>query len=148
MTVSTFTVMILAAFVWCSGGIALLLKGGALAKSAYALQPDDIWTFLTPVLGIMIGLIKAKFIFIKSCRKNIVRIKALESPRFWQFFRPGMLLFLAIIIPAGAWMSRSAAGKYLYLCIVCALDLSICTGLLVSSMMFWRLKAFSTVRSN
>ncbi len=148
MTVSTLTVMILAACVWYSGGIALLLKGGALAKSAYALQPDDIWSLLTPLLGFMIGLIKAKFIFIKSCTKNIVRIKALESPKLWQCFRPGMLVFLAIIIPAGAWMSRSAAGKYLYLCIVCALDLSICTGLLVSSMMFWKLKAFSAVRFN
>jgi hypothetical protein len=148
MTVSILTVMILAACVWYSGGIALLLKGGALAKSAYALQPDNIWTFLTPLLGILIGLVKAKFIFIKSCTKNIVRIKALENPKLWQCFRPGMLVFLAIIIPTGAWMSRAAAGTYLYVCIVCALDLSICTGLLVSSMLFWRLKAFSAVRSN
>jgi len=148
MTVSTLTVMILAACVWYSGGIALLLKGGSLAKSAYALQPDDMWTFLTPLLGIMIGLVKAKFIFIKSCTKNIVRIKALEKPKLWQCFRPGMLLFLAIIIPTGVWMSRAAAGKYFYVCLVCALDLSICTGLLVSSMMFWKLKAFSAEHSN
>lgn len=146
MTVSTLTVMILAAFVWYSGGIALLLKGGALAKDAYALQPDNIWPFLAPVLGVLIGLIKAKFIFLKSCRKNIVRIKALESPKPWQCFRPGMLLFLAIIIPTGAWMSRAAAGKPLYLCIVSALDLSICTGLLVSSILFWKLNAFSKER--
>lgn len=148
MTVSTLTVMVLAACVWYSGGIALLLKGGALAKSAYALQPDNLWTFLTPLLGIVIGLVKAKFIFIKSCKKNIVRIKALADPKLWQCFRPGMLAFLAIIIPTGAWMSRAAAGKYFFVCLVCALDVSICTGLLVSSMMFWRLKAFSTERSS
>jgi len=140
--------MLLAAFVWYSGGIALVLKGMSLAKSAYALQPDNFWTFLTPVLGIALGLIKAKFIFIKSCTKNIVRIKALESPRLWQCFRPGMLIFLAIIIPTGAWMSRAAAGKFLYLCLVCGLDLSIATALLVSSMMFWRLKAFSAAAAD
>jgi hypothetical protein len=143
MALSHLTVMKTAAFVWYSGGIALLLKGSALAKSAYILEPDSIWSFLTPVIGVAAGLIKAKFIFIKSCKKNIIRIKALVNPRLWQCFRPGMLIFLAIIIPTGAWMSRAAAGKYLYLCLVCALDLSICTALLVSSIMFWKLKAFS-----
>ena len=143
MALSHLTVMKTAAFVWYSGGIALLLKGSALAKSAYILESDSIWSFLTPLIGIAAGLIKAKFIFIKSCKKNIIRIKALVNPRLWQCFRPGMLIFLAIIIPTGAWMSRAAAGKYLYLCLVCGLDLSICTALLVSSIMFWKLKAFS-----
>lgn len=143
MVVSKFTVMMIAAFVWYSGGIALLLKGGVLAKNAYVLNPENIWTLLTPCLGIVIGLLKAKFIFIKSCKKNILRIQSLTHPKVWQCFRPGMLLFLAIIIPTGAWMSRAAAGNHLYTCLVCALDLSICCGLLVSSRMFWKLNAFS-----
>lgn len=147
MAVSHNTVMIIAACVWYGGGIALLLKGGALAKSAYGIEPDCIWSMLAPMLGIIAGLVKARFIFIKACRKNIIRIRSLENPKLWQCFRPGMLIFLAIIIPAGAWMSRAAAGRYLYLCLVCALDLSICTGLLVSSIMFWKMKAFSAASS-
>lgn len=39
-------------------------------------------------------------------------------------------------------MSRAAAGKFFYLCLVCGLGFSIATGLLVSSIMFWKLKAF------
>ena len=143
MVFSQRTIMILAALVWYGGGIALVLKGMALAKSAYAIDPDSFWSYGAPLLGIAIGLVKTKFIFNHACKKNILRIGKLEAPKLWQCFRPGMLLFLAIIIPAGAWMSRAAAGKYLYLCLVCALDLSICTGLLVSSSMFWKLKAFS-----
>jgi len=143
MSVSTFIVMLLAAFVWYSGGIALVLKGMSLAKSAYAINPDSYWWYGAPLLGIAIGLVKVKFIFNHACKKNILRIGKLEAPKLWQCFRPGMLIFLAIIIPTGAWMSRAAAGKFLYLCIVCGLDLSIATGLLVSSIMFWRLKAFS-----
>ena len=145
MTVSKRVLMIIAAFVWYSGGIALMLKGSSLAKSAYAINPDSIWAFLAPFLGVVAGLIKARFIFIKSCTKNILRIKALIEPRLWQCFRPGMLIFLAIIIPTGAWMSRAAAGNFTFLCIVSALDLSICVALLTSSMMFWKLRAFDTV---
>ncbi len=145
MTVSTLTVMILAAFVWYSGGIALVLKGLSLARSAYAIDPASLWSYGAPLLGIAIGLVKARFIFNHACKKNILRIGKLEAPKLWQCFRPGMLIFLAIIIPTGAWMSRAAAGKFFYLCLVCGLDFSIATALLVSSMMFWRLKAFSGV---
>jgi hypothetical protein len=148
MVFSQRTIMIIAAVVWYGGGIALVLKGLSLAKSAYAINPDSLWSYGAPLLGIAIGLVKARFIFNHACKKNILRIGKLEAPKLWQCFRPGMLIFLAIIIPTGAWMSRAAAGKFFYLCLVCGLDLSIATGLLVSSMLFWRLKAFSGVADN
>jgi len=125
MKVSHLTLIIIAAFVWYSGGIALLLKGSALIKSAYAIDSQTIWTFAAPLLGVIAGLLKGKFLFSKSCKKNIKRIRALGNPRVWQCFRPGMLIFLAIIIPTGAWMSRAADGHYTFLCLVGAIDLSI-----------------------
>jgi hypothetical protein len=143
MIVSRLTLLGIAAFVWYGGGIALLFKGSALVKGAYAIDAASSWTLAAPLLGIIAGFIKARFIFNKACKKNIVRIQALQNPRIWQFFRPGMLIFLAIIIPTGAWMSRAAAGKFGYLCGVAALDLSIATALLTSSIMFWKMKAFS-----
>ena len=143
MKVSQRTLIMIALFVWFSGGVALLLKGGALIKSAYVIDPRSLWTFASPLIGVIAGVLKAKFIFNKSCKKNIKRIKALVDPRVWQCFRPGMLIFLAIIIPTGAWMSRSAAGNYTFLCLVGALDLSISFALLTSCMVFWQLKAFS-----
>ena len=120
----------------------MILKALSLARSAYAINPDSPWAYGAPLLGIAIGLVKVKFIFNHACKKNILRIGKLEEPKLWQCFRPGMLIFLAIIIPAGAWMSRAAAGDFLYLCIVCGLDFSIATALLGSSLMFWKLKAF------
>jgi len=142
MVFSKLTVMILAAFVWYSGGIALVLKGLSLARSAYAIDPESLWVYGAPLAGIAVGLIKTKFIFNHACTKNILRIGKLEAPKLWQCFRPGMLIFLAIIIPTGAWMSRAASGNFFYLCLVCGLDLSIATGLLVSSIKFWTMKAF------
>ena len=146
MNVSRLTLIIMAAFVWYSGGIALLFKGGALIKSAYLIDSQSVWTFTAPLLGIIAGLLKGRFLFSKSCRKNIKRIRSLTNPQVWQCFRPGMLIFLAIIIPTGTWMSRAAAGKYTYLCLVGALDLSISFALLTSSIVFLQLKAFSTSR--
>jgi hypothetical protein len=136
--------MVIAACIWYGGGIALLFKGGSLVKGAYALDAQSVWIYAAPVLGIIIGFIKARFIFFHACKKNIVRIRALPRPRIWQCFRPGMLIFLAIIIPTGAWMSRAAAGNFGYLCGVAALDLSIATALLTSSLLFWKMKAFSS----
>ncbi len=146
MSVSRLTLIIMAAFVWYSGGIALLFKGGALIKSAYLIDSQSFWTFAAPLLGILAGFLKGRFLFSKSCKKNIKRIRALENPQVWQCFRPGMLIFLAIIIPTGTWMSKSAAGNYTFLCFVGALDLSISFALLSSSIIFFQLKAFSTSR--
>lgn len=144
MKVSQRTLMITAAIIWYGGGISLLFKGGALIKNVYAIDVQSIWTYLAPILGIMIGLLKGRFLFSKSCEKNIKRIKALSDPRLRQCFRPGMLIFLAIIIPTGAWMSRAAAGNFTFLCLVGALDLSIACALLSSSIVFWKHKAFSS----
>ena len=144
MKVSPRTLMITAAIIWYGGGISLLLKGGALIKNVHALDAQSIWTYLAPILGILIGLLKGRFLFSKSCEKNIKRIKALDDPRIWQCFRPGFLVFLSIMIPTGAWMSRAAAGNFTFLCLAGALDLSIACALLSSSIVFWKRKAFSS----
>ena len=143
MKVSQRTLIIIAAIIWYGGGIALLFKGGALVKDAHALSPHSIWTYLAPILGITIGLLKGRLLFSRSCDKNIARIKALDDPRVWQCFRPVFLIFLIIVIPTGAWMSRAAAGNFTFLCLVGALDLSIACALLSSSIVFWKRNAFS-----
>ena len=143
MKASQRTLIIIAAIIWYGGGIALLLKSGALINDAHALNPQSTWTYLAPILGIIVGLLKGRFLFSRSCEKNIKRIKALTNPRIWQCYRPGFLIFLAIIIPTGAWMSRAAAGNFTFLCLVGALDLSIACALLSSSIVFWKSNAFS-----
>jgi hypothetical protein len=55
-----------------------------------------------------------------------------------------MLIFLALIIPTGAWMSRAAAGNLMFLSLVGTLDLSVACALLSSSIVFWKRKAFSS----
>jgi len=86
--------------------------------------------------------LKAKFLFTKSCRKNLDRIKNLENPKIWQFFRPGFFGFLAFMILAGTSLSRMAHNNYPFLINVAVLDLSISTALIVSSRVFWKHEAF------
>jgi hypothetical protein len=142
MRVSKRTLIITAAMVWYAGGIVLLLKGGSLFRHAYALDANSIWTYAAPLAGVAAGLLKGRFLFSKSCKKNIVRIAALDHPHIWQCFRSGMLIFLFIMVPAGVWMSRAAAGNYTLLCLVGTLDTSISVALLTSSIVFWKQNAF------
>jgi len=138
LTVSRRTLYILAAVVWHVGGIVLLVKAASLITEAASLKPEQSWQWVFVVVGLCFGLLKARFLFSKSCRKNLARIDALDQPRIWQFFRPGFFLMLTIMILAGATMSRLAAGHYRSLIGVATLDLSLAIALLGSGLIFWR----------
>lgn len=143
LNVSKRTLAMLAAAVWYGGSIALLLKGSSLLGEAKVLHPDRAWSWT--VLGgtVLLGTIKARFIFGRSCRRNLDRIAALDHPRLLQFFSPRFFIALAAMIAAGTALSRLAHGNYAFLAAVALLDLSIGLALLLSSVVFWRQKAFS-----
>jgi hypothetical protein len=140
--VSARTLNILAAFVWYVGGTVLLLKGGSLLAEAIALRPGHPWPWLAVGSALLLGGLKAKYLFSRSCDRNLARIAALEQPRVWQFFKPGFFAALALMIFAGATLSRLAHNHYALLLAVGTLDLALATALLGSSYVFWRRKAF------
>jgi uncharacterized membrane protein len=143
MTVSARMLHVLAALVWYAGGIVLLIKGGSLLAEAEALDPDRIWPWLAAILGLLLGGLKAWFIFGKSIKGNLARIAALDRPRAWQFFSPGFFVALAVMIAAGASLSRLAQGSYPFLIAVAVLDLAIAVALLGSSIVYWQQRAFA-----
>jgi hypothetical protein len=140
MTVSRRTLKILAAVVWYVGGVVLFLKAGSLLVEANALRPGAHWLLFAVAAGALIGGVKARFIFNRSCRKNLARIDALSDPRIWLFFRPWFFFFLLLMIATGATLSRTAHGNYPFLIGVAVLDFAIGTALLASSYVFWRQK--------
>jgi uncharacterized membrane protein len=129
---------VLAAIVWIVGGVVLTLKGASLLAEANDLQAGRHWPQLAVAAGLLIGGLKAKYLFNKRCRKNLARIDALDRPRVWEFFRPWFFLFLTLMILTGATLSRMAHGNYPALIAVAILDFSIATALLVSSRVFWK----------
>ena len=145
MNVSHKTLKILAASVWYIGVSMLLTKGGKLAQNAHDLEPDQAGLSISWIAGVAIGLIKTRFIFIRSCKRNISRIHRLESPRLWQFYRPRFFLALALMISFGSILSRVSQGNHAFLVAVGVLDISVGIGLLLSSYCFWKPDAFSSV---
>ncbi len=143
LRVSKRTLNFLAALIWYAGGAVLLLKGRSLLLEANELEPGQIWPWLAAAAGIVVGMLEARRVFIKSCTKNLARIAALEQAKLWQFFRPGFFVALAVMIATGATLSRLASGNYPFLLGVAALDMALSTALLLSSIVFWRQKAFS-----
>ena len=133
----------MAALIWYIGSIVLLLKGGSLLVEADALKPGQIWPWLAISVGLFLGSLKAKFLFIKSCEKNLDRINGLNPPKIWQFFTPRFFTLLTIMILTGATLSRMAHNNYAFLIGVAILDISIAIALLGSSYVFWKQKAFA-----
>jgi len=145
MTVSRRTLNILAAVVWHIGGFVLLIKAGTLLLEADSMRPEQNWLWIFVVIGLLLGGLKARYLFSKSCRKNLARIETLDRPLIWQFFRPRFFLALTLMILAGATMSRLAQGHYQSLLGVGTLDLSLAIALLGSSIVFWQQRAFAYV---
>jgi len=134
---------ILAALLWYIGGAMLVWKGGKLIFEAEAIIPQKIWPYLAILLGLILGGLKAKYLFSHSSKRNLARIDKLAAPKLWQFYRPGFFFFLGLMIYGGATLSRMAHGNYPFLLGVAILDLSIATALLGSSYVFWTENAFS-----
>ena len=134
---STRSLVILSALFWYGGGFVLLIKGASLAIAACRLDSSSLWPAVILVSGVAIGLVKARYLFVRSCRKNLSRINALAQPQWWQFFRPGFFIFLVVMIAAGATLSRLSQGNYHFLMAVALLDFSVAVGLIGSSYVYW-----------
>ena len=128
----------LAALVWYSGVVILLIKSGRLLLEATQIDPDQPWTWLALLVGITLGAIKARYIFCKLCIKNLQRIDMLKQPKIWNFYRPQFFIFLFLMISLGAYLSRIAHDDYIMLISVAVIDLAIATALLGSSYIFWK----------
>ena len=137
------TLRILASLIWYIGGFVLVIKGSSLLLEAKALRAGLFWPPAAAALGLGLGVVKARYIFRRSIYRNLRRIAALPQPRLWQFFSPGFMVALGVMIAAGVPLSRLAHGRYAFLLGVGALDISIGTALLTSSYVYWKEKAFA-----
>lgn len=137
-TVPKSTLRFLAAFVWHLGGFVLVLKGRHLLQEALAIKPVLIWPVVAIAIALILGGLKAKYLFIKSCQKNLARIATLHQPRVWQFFQPGFFLALAAMIFVGSTLSRLAQENYHGLIGVALLDLTVAVALWGSGFVFWQ----------
>lgn len=106
-------------------------------REAIVLRPEEKWPLYAAFIGIIIGVIKATYLFNKSCKNNLERIDNLTDPYLWMFFRPRFFIFLSLMVATGATLSRLSHGNYPWLIGVGIIDLSVGIALLVSSRVFW-----------
>ena len=140
MKTSKSTLVILAAVVWIIGGVMLFRSGLELIFSAVKMNPDVLWHWLAIMAGLILGIVQARTIFTRSCRKNLHRINHLENPKIWQFFRPGFFLALAVMITSGILLNHWSQGIYAFMLVVAAVDFALMVSLLGSSTVFWTWK--------
>jgi hypothetical protein len=138
--ISVRTLNRLAGLTWYFGAVALLSKGTRLLLEAERINAGQAWPWVAFAVGISIGVIKARFLLFKSCRKNLLRISNLRNPKWWQFFRPRFFVFLGVVITLGITASRQAEGHYAALCVIGAVDLSVGVGLFLSGAAFFKTK--------
>lgn len=139
MQITKTALINLAAFIWFFGGIVLVTKGCMMLKAAFALDPLMLWVVVAFIGGIIVGLIKARFIFTHALKKNLKRIQGLSLPVYpWQCYRIGFFIFLAVVITLSKFMTEWSSGHFVYILLIAALDLSIATGLLSTGFLFWR----------
>lgn len=143
MNVSHKTLKLLAALVWYTGPVILFSKGAALADGAQELNPEGFGKTFGWLVGIVVGIIKTRYIFLRANRKNLARIDALNTPKIWEFYRIQFFFFLGLMILTGNLLSTYSQGYHGVMVFVAALDISIGTALLLSSYEFWKQGVFS-----
>ena len=135
---STRTLKLLASLVWYSGAVVLYIKSSGLLLEAESINPGQVWIWLAILGGLIIGVIKAKYLFKRLCIKNLKRIDALDKPKLWHFYRLRFFIFLFTMIVLGHFLSGQAHANYPMLIIMAVVELSIATALLGSSNCFWK----------
>ena len=135
---SKTTLKVLASIVWYVGVIVLSQKSFFLLKAAYEMNPNLTYINLALLSGLIIGVIKTKYLFIRLCVKNLNRINDLTAPKIWQFYRPHFFIFLMTMILLGTYLSKLTQGNYIMLVAMAIIELSIAIALLGSSHCFWK----------
>jgi len=135
---SPHTLKLLAALIWYIGAIVLYIKSTSLLFRAEMINPGQHWIWLAVLSGLVIGGIKAKYLFKRLCFKNLTRINTLQQAKLWHFYRLRFFIFMFSMIFLGSFLSRLAQDNYAMLIIMAIVELSVATALLGSSNCFWR----------
>ena len=130
----------LAAIIWYGGSFILLWKAWELLHQATIIRPGDGLPWVAFMIGVAIGILKARFLFTRVCRKNLHRIESLRRPKIWQCYRKQFFIFLVLMVFIGIVLSTWSQNRYEMLLGVAALDLSIGVALLISGYAFWNVK--------
>ncbi|SNR59415.1 hypothetical protein [Desulfurobacterium atlanticum] len=128
----------IAVAIWYSGSIVLAFKSASLLNEAFSIKPLKVWIITALISGILLGIVKWKYIFSKSAEKKIKRIENLKRATIWQVFETKFYIFLTAMIFLGSKLSEIASGNHTLLIAVSIIDISISTALFLSGIKFFK----------
>lgn len=138
LTTTHLTLERIAAFVWFTGVAVLLIKSGGLFLEAERGGASSIWVATAVGCGLVIGLLKARYLFVHICKKNLARIYALEKPMLWQGYRIRFYFFLFLMVSLSKYLYRLVQGNNQMTLVLAVVELSVAIALLGSSYCFWK----------
>ncbi|NLE21451.1 MAG: hypothetical protein GX624_01525 [Actinobacteria bacterium] len=131
--------LVAAAVVWLVGTAILLVRG-----VAYIVAPDEYERFglgivLIALVGIAIGIVKARFVLIRYATRAVSRIRSRGHACFFGLFAWSSWVFIAVMMGGGlllrhsplvdSWWGRTFLG---------VLYVAVGTALAIADVVFWR----------
>lgn len=139
----------LAAAIWYTGGLMLLLKGLSWLTQAGSLG-GPVWPLAAATVALVVGLARGRTVFRRACVRNLERIRGLRRPRPWHVFRPVFFLALLGMFAIAVVFGQVARTGYAGRVVIGGLDLVIGISLLTGATAFWtwRPGALETARED
>lgn len=131
-----FTKMI-SLFIWYSGIFVLSVKGWDHFHASWYGGTGPLAAGLAVSAALIMAVIRGRKLFSEHCRRNLMRIDAMENPRIYHAFSPSFFLALAAMMAVGMILSRLAEGHPFPQLAVAFLDWTLALSLLISSKEFY-----------
>tara|TARA_B100000686_G_scaffold354723_1_gene466663 strand:+ start:3788 stop:4291 length:504 start_codon:yes stop_codon:yes gene_type:complete len=129
----------IAGFIWVLVGSFLIYRGVVLYGLAAAEQQSTQNAIMISIItGLVIGLIKGRFVLSKTARRNRARIESLEQPvKIYQIFAPPFYGLIAGMILFGVFLrnQNEMFGGYI---VVATIYCGIGAALIISSLVYWK----------
>jgi len=123
---------------WCVVGLFLVVRGFGMYQLAGQEQHStQVAIVISGVIAGLIGLVKGKFVFSKTARKNKNRIHALEDPvHIHQIFAKPFYILIPMMMGLGVLLRsyNEYLGGYV---VVAAIYCGIGMALIISSRAYW-----------
>ena len=129
----------IAGFIWVAVGLFLIYRGSGLYQLAIQEQNSNQETIIISLtLGIVLGIIKGKFVLSKTALRNRNRINQLIPPlKFYNVFSGSFYGFIAGMMLLGFLLREfnSYLGGYV---VVAGIHCGIGMALIVASRVYWK----------
>lgn len=137
--------------IWVAGFLACAELSSKLFLEIYETDTslNNQYLMVGLIVGFILGLLQAYFVFFRVCRRNLDRILELEKPLFFNCFRIAFYIFFGIFDTVMVLISNNYVKTNLARSIMGALDMSVSIGLFLSLWVYKEYWAqFRSLKSN